>query len=56
MTLIHSAELAGANPFDYLTALLRHADQVKSEPSRWLPWSYTTALAEAARCDATSTA
>src|SRR6267378_868501 len=29
MSLIHSAELCGANPFDYLTQLQRHADEVK---------------------------
>lgn len=45
MSLIHTAELNRAAPFDYLVALLRHAEQVRSTPSEWLPWNYATALA-----------
>ena len=33
MSLIHSCELNGANPFDYLTELLRHAEVLKQKPS-----------------------
>jgi len=44
MSLIHTAELAGANPFDYLTALLQHAATAQRDPSRWMPWSYEAAL------------
>ncbi len=40
MSLIHTAELAQANPFDYLTALQKHAAEVKSNPSQWMPWNY----------------
>ena len=40
MSLIHTCELAGANPFDYLTALQRHADAVAATPSAWMPWNY----------------
>lgn len=40
MSLIHTAELSGANPFDYLTQLLRHAHDLARAPSDWLPWSY----------------
>ena len=40
MSLIHTCELNGANPFDYLTELLRHAGQLKQNPSEWMPWSY----------------
>jgi transposase len=40
MSLIHTCELNGINPFEYLTALLRHAEQLKQNPSAWLPWSY----------------
>jgi transposase len=46
MSLIHTAELGGINPFDYLTALLRQADELKASPSRWMPWNYRTTLAE----------
>ncbi|MFA6135677.1 MAG: IS66 family transposase [Phycisphaerae bacterium] len=45
MSLIHTCELAGANAFDYLTALQRHHDAVTAKPEAWLPWNYKTALA-----------
>ena len=45
MSLIHTCELNGANPFDYLTELLRHADELKQKPSEWLPWNYRDNLA-----------
>ena len=40
MSLIYTAELCGANPFDYLTQLQRHAEEVARSPGRWLPWTY----------------
>ena len=40
MTLIHSAELNGVEPFEYLIELLKHAEDVKREPGLWLPWTY----------------
>jgi transposase len=40
MSLIHTAELCGANPFDYLTQLQRHADELKQDPQDWMPWNY----------------
>ena len=43
MSLIYTAELAGANPFDYLTALQQHADAVAAAPADWLPWNYAAA-------------
>jgi transposase len=46
MSLIHTAELCGANPFHYLVALQRHEKVVAADPARWMPWSYTEALAE----------
>jgi transposase len=46
MSLIHTAELNSANPFDYLVALLRHPTEVAKEPSSWLPWSYRATLAK----------
>lgn len=48
MSLIHTCELAEANPFDYLTALSRHAGAVAAAPSAWMPWNYPDALAAAA--------
>jgi hypothetical protein len=40
MSLIHTCEPNGANPFDYLTRLLRHPAEVAASPSRWMPWNY----------------
>jgi hypothetical protein len=40
MSLIYTCELNGANPFDYLTELQRHAGQLKQNPSEWMPWNY----------------
>ena len=44
MSLIHTAELLGANPFDYLVALQQHAAQVTAAPDQWMPWNYLEAL------------
>jgi hypothetical protein len=33
MSLIHTYELAGANPFDYLTELQRHANAIAATPA-----------------------
>jgi rubredoxin len=49
MSLIHTCELNGANPFDYLTELLRHAEELKRSPSEWMPWNYREALARIAK-------
>jgi hypothetical protein len=37
MSLIYTCQLNEANPFDYLTQLQRHADQVASGPEAWMP-------------------
>jgi hypothetical protein len=44
MSLIHTCELEGVNPFAYLTALQRHADDLAAKPAAWLPWNYHEAL------------
>jgi transposase len=44
-SLIHTAELHGKNPFEYLTALLRNARAVAEQPAAWMPWSYEATLA-----------
>jgi len=46
MSLIHTTELCGANPFEYLVALQRNEKAVCADPARWMPWNYTEALAE----------
>jgi len=52
MTLIHTTELHGENPFDYLTVLQRHARAVAADPSGWLPWTYRETLARRASAEA----
>lgn len=41
MSLIHTAEMAGATAFDYLVALMRNAQAVADHPADWMPWNYT---------------
>jgi hypothetical protein len=48
MSLIHTCELAGANAFDYLTELQRHAAELKKRPADWMPWNYRETLLQAA--------
>jgi len=45
MSLIHTCELNGANPFDYLTELQRHAGELQRNPAEWMPWNYRQTLA-----------
>jgi hypothetical protein len=40
MSLIYTCELCGANSFDYLTELERHAGGAASNPQDWMPWNY----------------
>jgi transposase len=40
MSLIHTCELNGANPFDYLTELQKHAEELAKNPAVWMPWNY----------------
>lgn len=44
MSLIHTAELAGADPFDYLKQLMVHSEEVSREPDKWMPWNYQDQL------------
>jgi transposase len=48
MSLIHTCELNGTNPFDYLTELQRHPEELKQNPSAWMPWNYRETLARLA--------
>jgi hypothetical protein len=45
MSLIYTAEQCRANPFDYLTELQKHADEVERSPRDWMPWNYRETLA-----------
>ena len=40
MGMIHTARENGLSPFEYLVTLLEHAEEVKEDPSAWLPWNY----------------
>jgi hypothetical protein len=48
MSLIHTCELNGVNPFDYLNELQRHAEELERSPSEWMPWNYRETLARMA--------
>jgi transposase len=47
MSLIHTCQLCGANSFDYLTELQRHAQELAASPAEWMPWNYRQALEQA---------
>lgn len=44
MSIIHTAELAKIDVFDYLVALQRHHELAADDPASWMPWNYTRAL------------
>jgi hypothetical protein len=44
MSLIHTYELNDVNPFDYLTELQRHTEELAAKPADWMPWNYRVAL------------
>ena len=45
MSLIHTCALCGANPFDYLTEIDRHAAEMSAAPQNWMPWNYRQTIA-----------
>src|SRR5487761_1309204 len=51
MSLIHTCQLCGANSFDYLVELQRHARELTSRPAEWMPWNYRETLARSALPD-----
>jgi hypothetical protein len=38
------ASLCGANSFDYLIELQRHAQELAAFPAEWMPWNYRETL------------
>ena len=48
MSQIHTCELNGVNPFDYLTELQRHAEELKQKPLEWMSWNYRETLGQLA--------
>ena len=49
MSLIHTTERCGGNPFEYLVAPLKNKATVQASPSDWMPWNYTAALLSQAK-------
>ena len=54
MSLIYTCELGGVNPFDYLTALERHAGELSAKAKDWMPWNYHEMLEEMEDAEAPS--
>jgi len=48
MSLIHTCELNGVNPLDYLTQLLQHPNELAAHPADWMPWTYQETLQRSA--------
>lgn len=40
MSFIHTSQLSGANPMDYLTWLLKNAPQLQKDPHKYMPWNF----------------
>ncbi len=47
MSLIYTCQLAGESPFDYVTALVEHANAVAEQPGDWMPWTFREAVGAA---------
>ena len=47
MSLIHTCQLCGANSFDYLIELQRHAKELATSPAEWMPWNYQEVVSHA---------
>jgi hypothetical protein len=47
MSLVHTCEIGGENPFEYLVALQRNAPAVRAAPADWLPWTFRETLTRA---------
>jgi hypothetical protein len=45
MRLLHSADLNGAQPFDYLMTIQRNHALVGENPETWMPWDHLATLA-----------
>jgi len=50
MSLIHTCNLGGENPFEYLKALQKHAPAVAAAPGNWMPWNYRDHLPDNSNC------
>jgi len=44
MSLIHTANLCGANAFEYLKALQENTEDISKDTGKWMPWNYRNML------------
>jgi hypothetical protein len=44
MSVIHTCELNGVNPFDYLTELHKPTNELSLHAGDWMPWNYRDTL------------
>jgi hypothetical protein len=51
MSIIHTCNLNGVNPFEYITALQVHSPDVFKNPTQWMPWNYEKRIAEIAAAE-----
>ena len=49
MSLIETRRLNGANSFDYLVELQRHAAELLDRPAAWMPWNYRATIEQVAK-------
>lgn len=47
MSLIQTCQLNDVNPFNYMTELQRHAEELRKDPTAWMPWNYRETLTNA---------
>jgi hypothetical protein len=40
MRLVHTCELNGINPFNYITELKKHTAELARDPAAWMPRNY----------------
>jgi len=44
MSMIHTCNLGGINPFEYLVALQENSSELAEHPENWMPWNYESHL------------
>lgn len=44
LSVIETCQLNKINPYHYLIAVQAYKDEIKEDPSQWLPWNYETTL------------
>jgi transposase len=47
MSIIHTCNLVGVNPLDYITALQKHSSELFKHAEKWLPWNYKASACSA---------